>query len=79
VAEAEIITRRRKWTPEQEATLLAEVDAEGGRVSVVAKRRGLAESLLYNWRAADKAVAATCSAPCGRSSAVLNRRSCRIS
>jgi transposase len=55
MGEAEIVTRRRKWTPEQKATLLAEVDAEGGRVSVVAKRHGLAESLLYNWRAADKA------------------------
>jgi transposase len=54
----EIVTRRRKWTLEQKATLLAEVEAEGGRVSVVAKRHGLAESLLYNWRAADKAVAA---------------------
>jgi transposase len=58
MGEAEIVTRRRKWTPEQKATLLAEVDAEGGRVSAVAKRHGLAESLLYNWRAAERVIAA---------------------
>jgi transposase len=54
MGEAEIVTRRRKWTAEQKATLLAEIEAEGGRVSVVAKRHGLAESLLYNWRSAGK-------------------------
>jgi transposase len=53
--EAEIITRRRKWTPEEKATLLAEVDAEGGRVAMVARRHGLSESLLYNWRSVAKA------------------------
>ena len=50
MAEAEIITRRRKWRAEEKATLLAEVEAEGGRVAVVARRHGIAESLLYNWR-----------------------------
>jgi transposase len=53
--EAEVIGRRRKWTPEQKATLLAEVEAEGGRVSLVARRHGISESLLYNWRSAWKA------------------------
>jgi transposase-like protein len=43
---AEIITRRRKWKPEEKATLLAEVEAEGGRVSVVA-----AKEALESWRA----------------------------
>jgi transposase len=57
VAEAEIIVRRRKWTAEQKAALLAEVEAEGGRVAMVARRHGLSESLLYNWRAASKAIA----------------------
>jgi transposase len=52
VAEAEIIARRRKWTAEQKAALLAEVEAEGGRVAIVARRHGLSESLLYNWRSA---------------------------
>jgi transposase len=56
---AEIITRRRKWRPEEKASLLAEVEAEGGRVSVVARRHGLSESLLYNWRSAWKTASAT--------------------
>ncbi len=57
MAQTEIITRRRKWTPEEKAALLAEVEAEGGRVSVVARRHGISESLLYNWRSAWKAAA----------------------
>jgi transposase-like protein len=36
--------------------LLAEVEAEGGRVAMVARRHGLSESLLYNWRAASRAM-----------------------
>jgi|SRR5271157_5358206 transposase len=55
----EIITRRRKWKPEEKASLLAEIEAEGGRVSVVARRHGLSESLLYNWRSAWKAVSSS--------------------
>jgi transposase-like protein len=45
---AEIIARRRKWTPAEKAALLAEVEAESGRVSVVAQRHGISDSLLYN-------------------------------
>ena len=52
---AEIVARRRKWTPEEKTALLAEVEAEGGRVSVVARRHGISNSLIYNWRAAWKA------------------------
>ena len=59
MAEAEIITRRRKWRAEEKATLLAEVEAEGGRVSVVARRHGIAESLLYNWRSLAETAAPT--------------------
>jgi transposase len=55
MADAEIVVRRRKWTPAEKATLLAEVEAEGGRVSVVARRHGISDSLLYNWRSAWKA------------------------
>ncbi len=51
------MTRRRKWSPEDKAMLLAEIEAEGGRVKVVARRHGMSESLLYNWRAAWKAAA----------------------
>jgi transposase len=52
---------RRKWSAAEKAALLAEVDAEGGRVTLVARRHRISESLLYNWRAARKAaVAAAC-------------------
>jgi transposase len=55
MAETEILSRRRKWSTEEKAALLAEVEAEGGRVGMVARRRGLSESLLYNWRSVAKA------------------------
>jgi len=57
MSEIEIVARRRKWTAEEKAALLAEVDAEGGSVSVVARRHGISTSLLYNWRSAWKAAA----------------------
>jgi transposase len=52
-----VVERRRRWAPEQKAALIAEVEAEGGRVSVVARRHGISTSLLYNWRSAWKAAA----------------------
>ena len=56
MSQAEVVARRRKWRPEEKVALLAEVEAEGGRVSVVARRHGISDSLLYNrrsaWRAA---------------------------
>lgn len=51
------VDRRRQWTSEEKAALLAEVEATGGRVSVVARRHGISKSLLYNWRSAWKAAA----------------------
>jgi transposase len=60
VADVDVLgpmTRRRLWTAEEKAALLAEVDAEGGRVRLVARRRQISESLLYNWRSARKAAA----------------------
>ena len=48
---------------EEKAALLAEVEAEGGKVSVVARRHRVAESLLYNWRAAYRAAAQRASEP----------------
>jgi transposase len=51
------VERRRKWQPEEKAALLAEIEAEGGRVKVVARRHQISESLLYNWRSAWKAAA----------------------
>ena len=58
MAGSEIMARRRKWTAEEKAALLAEVEAEGGKVTVVARRHRISESLLYNWRSAWKAAAA---------------------
>ena len=52
------VERRRQWTPEDKAALLAEVEAAGGRVSAVARRHGISKSLLYNWRSAWKAALA---------------------
>ena len=66
MGEVEILPRveqRRKWTEEEKAALLAEVEAEGGKVSVVARRHRVAESLLYNWRAAYQAAARRASEP----------------
>ena len=51
---SEIITRRRKWSAATKAALLAEVEAEGGKVGVVARRHGISESVIYGWRSADK-------------------------
>jgi transposase len=61
VSDVEIVARverRRKWTIEEKAALIAEVEAEGGRVKLVARRHRISESLLYNWRSAWKAAAA---------------------
>jgi transposase len=67
LADVEIITtrveRRRKWTAQEKAALLAEVQAEGGKVTVVARRHRIAESVLYSWRAAWKAAAAVMQPP----------------
>jgi transposase-like protein len=60
VAEADILapsTRRRTWNAAEKAALLAEIDAEGCKVRLVARRHGIAESLLYKWRSARKAAA----------------------
>jgi hypothetical protein len=41
-----VVERRRQWTPEEKAALMAEVEAEGGQVSVVARRHGISKSLF---------------------------------
>jgi transposase len=61
MSSVEIVSRiepRRKWSAAEKAALLAEVDAEGGRVTLVARRHRISESLLYNWRSARKAAVA---------------------
>jgi transposase len=62
VSEVEVIDRverRRKWSEAEKAALLAEVEAVGGKVALVARRHRISESLLYNWRAAVRAAAST--------------------
>jgi transposase-like protein len=51
------LDRRRVWSAQEKAALLAEIDAEGGKVRLVARRHQISESLLYNWRSARKAAA----------------------
>src|SRR5258708_34028750 len=61
MSEVEIVARverRRKWTVEEKSALLAELEAEGGKVAMVARRHRISESLLYSWRSARKAAAA---------------------
>ena len=56
------VERRRQWTLEEKAALMAEVEAAGGQVSVVARRYGISKSLLYNWRSAWRAAAGAAAA-----------------
>jgi transposase len=58
VTEVEVmarVERRRIWTDAERASLLAELDVPGSSVPIVARRHGVAPSLLYGWRAARKA------------------------
>lgn len=57
------VERRRVWTADEKAALLAEIDAAGGKVRLVARRHRISESVLYNWRAARKAAAVAMGAP----------------
>jgi transposase-like protein len=40
MADVEIVSRRRKWTPEEKAALLAEIEADGGRCFMASALRG---------------------------------------
>jgi transposase len=42
--------RRRSWTPEQKAQIVAECNAGGGSVSAIARRHGLTPQQLFGWR-----------------------------
>ena len=55
--------RRRIWSAQEKAALLAEIDAAGGKVRLVARRHRISESVLYNWRSARKAAAVAMGAP----------------
>jgi transposase len=66
LVEVDVLTasdRRRVWSAREKAVFLAEIDAEGGKVRLVARRHGISESLLYNWRSARKAAAVAMGAP----------------
>ena len=50
----EVITgveRRRKWSAQEKAAIVAESEAEGAVVSEVARRHGLSPQQLFGWRA----------------------------
>jgi len=51
------VERRRRWSEAEKAVLLAETGQPGATVAGVARRHGVAESLLYGWRAVRRAVA----------------------
>jgi len=66
MARMEIITRterRRRYGEVEKAALMAETDDPGFTVAEVARRHGIAESLLYNWRANRRARASLASEP----------------
>ena len=56
----EVITRverRRRWTDAEKAAVLAETDTPGTNVAAVARKHGIARSVVYNWRSARRAQA----------------------
>jgi transposase len=56
----EVITRverRRRWSEAEKAAVLAETDAPGTNVAAVARKHGIARSVVYNWRSARRAQA----------------------
>ena len=58
MAEVEVmarVERRRNWSDAERAAFLAELDLPGSTVPIVARRHGIAPSLIYGWRAARKA------------------------
>lgn len=62
----EIVTgkeRRRRWSDEEKARLVAETFVPGAVVAHVARRHGVAESCLYAWRRQAGAFAAPMGMP----------------
>jgi transposase len=69
----EVITgaeRRRKWSAEEKAEIVAESLAEGAVVSDVARRHGLSPQQLFGWRARIRAAMKGSAPPCGAPSFV---------
>jgi transposase len=49
----EILTspeRRRRWSPEEKARIVAEAKAPGATVAAIARRHSVSRGLLYTWR-----------------------------
>jgi transposase len=51
--------RRRRWTPEQKATLVRRTYEPGMSVSLVARQEGVSASLLFLWRKLERQGALT--------------------
>ena len=45
-----VATTRRSWSRQQKRAIVAEVDVDGATLSQVARRHGIAPSLLFRWR-----------------------------
>jgi transposase len=45
-----VVATRRDWSPSEKRTILAEMAVPGANVSAIARRHGVAQSLLYRWR-----------------------------
>jgi transposase-like protein len=66
LADVEILAPRDRWRlrgAQKKSALLAEGDAEGAKARNVARRHGVSESLLRDWRSARKAGAAPACGP----------------
>ncbi len=44
--------RRRRWSADEKARIVAEAAAPGAQVAEIARRHGLSRGLLYTWRRA---------------------------
>ena len=60
------VERRRRWTRDEKARIVEETLAPGAVVSEVARRHGVAQSLLFTWRRLARRAA-----PSGRDGSIL--------
>ena len=44
------LSTRRDWSPSEKRAIVAESSTPGANVSAIARRHGVAQSLLYRWR-----------------------------
>ena len=45
-----VLRTRRDWSPSEKRRILDEMAAPGANVSLIARRHGVAQSLIYRWR-----------------------------